>query len=149
MKFITAFIFTTLLMPPSVNWSTDFDTAKTEAATSKKFILLNFSGSDWCIPCIKMKKDIFESSAFQNFATDKLVLVKADFPRLKKNQLPKQQVQQNEALAAKYNPQGVFPFTILLDAQGKVLKTWNGLYKGTPESFTQDIQKLTATHGGK
>ncbi len=89
-----------------------------------------------------MKKEIFESSEFENFAPDNLVLVKADFPRLKKNQLDKQQTKQNEDLAARYNPQGAFPFTVLLDAKGHVLKSWDGLYKKTPEEFTGEINKI-------
>ena len=148
MKFLAAFLFATLLMPlTGITWSTDFEKAKSEASSSKKLILLSFSGSDWCIPCIKMKKEIFESSEFQTFASSELVLVKADFPRLKKNQLDKQQTKQNEALAARYNPQGAFPFTVLLDANGKVLKSWDGLYKKTPTEFTNEIQKIA--HGRK
>lgn len=143
MKFLTAFLITVFLAPPSfIIWSTNFEKAQTEAAISKKLILLNFCGSDWCIPCIKMKKEIFESSEFENFAPDNLVLVKADFPRLKKNQLDKQQTKQNEDLAARYNPQGAFPFTVLLDAKGHVLKSWDGLYKKTPEEFTGEINKI-------
>lgn len=146
MKFFSAFLFVALLMPLSdITWSTNFEKAITEASTNKKLILLNFCGSDWCIPCIKMKKEIFESSEFQNFAPDNLVLVKADFPRLKKNQLDKQQTKQNEDLAARYNPQGAFPFTVLLDANGHVLKSWDGFYKKTPEEFTGEISKLA--HG--
>ncbi len=144
MKFLTAFLFSSFLIPHSaITWSTDFEKAKTEALESHKFILLSFSGSDWCIPCIKMKKEIFETAEFENFADGKLVLLKADFPRLKKNQLDKQQTKQNEDLAATYNPQGAFPFTVLMDAHGKVLKTWDGLYKKTPEEFTAEIQKFT------
>lgn len=60
-----------------------------------------------------MKKEIFESAAFTQFAASNLLLVKADFPRLKKNKLSKQQTKQNEALAERYNPQGAFPFTVL------------------------------------
>lgn len=143
MKFLTAFLFAAFLMPPSVIiWSTDFEKAKIEATTNHKLILLSFSGSDWCIPCIKMKKEVFESSEFQNFAAEKLVLVKADFPRLKKNQLDKQQTKQNEVLAARYNPQGAFPFTVLLDANGKVLKSWDGMYKKSPEEFTNEIDNV-------
>lgn len=143
MKFLTAFVFAAFLMPPSViTWSTDFSKAKTEALSSKKLILLSFSGSDWCIPCIKMKKEIFESSSFENFASDNLVLVNADFPRLKKNKLDKVQTKQNDDLAAQYNPQGTFPCTVLLDAKGKVLKRWEGLPKVSAEVFTNEISKI-------
>ena len=107
-------------------WLTNFEQAKTEAGTTHKQILLNFSGSDWCGPCIKLKKEILDSEAFLQYASDKLVLVRADFPRAAKNQLDARQTAHNESLAERYNPEGKFPFTVLLSAEGKVLKTWTG-----------------------
>jgi len=123
-------------------WLTNFEKAKTEATATKKRIVLNFSGSDWCGPCIRLKKEIFDSEAFTNYASGKLVLLNADFPRYKKNELPKQQVKENEALADKYNAEGKFPFTVLLDANGKVLKQWEGLPNETPEEFVSEINNF-------
>ncbi|MCU7548004.1 thioredoxin family protein [Chitinophagaceae bacterium LB-8] len=131
------FVFAFWLIPAP--WLTNFDQAKTEAGQSHKYILINFSGSDWCGPCIRMKKEIFESSTFESYATEKLVLVRADFPRLKKNQLPKDQMKANEALADRYNPEGKFPFTILTDESGKILKQWEGLPNETPEQFVNEL----------
>ncbi|MEP7319940.1 MAG: thioredoxin family protein, partial [Panacibacter sp.] len=108
-------------------WQTDFQKAKQIAKEKHQLILLNFSGSDWCVPCIRMKKEIFENEQFSKMADTKLVLVNADFPRNKKNQLRKEIKKQNEALADKYNPEGKFPFTLLLDADGKILRSWDGL----------------------
>ncbi len=124
-------------------WLTDFEKGKTEATTSNKLIVLNFSGSDWCGPCIRLRKEVFGSDAFEKYAADQLVLVNADFPRYKKNQLPKQQVKENEALAERYNSSGKFPFTVLLDASGKVLKQWEGLPDETPEKFVDEINSTT------
>ena len=42
----------------SQEWKTNFETAKTEATKQNKNILLVFSGSDWCGPCIKLDRDI-------------------------------------------------------------------------------------------
>lgn len=120
------FLLVSSLWMSSLEWGGDFEKAKAEANQNHKFILLNFCGSDWCGPCIKLKKDIFESSDFEQYAASRLVLVRADFPRLKKNQLEPHQTAHNETLAEKYNPQGKFPFTVLLDAQGKVIKQWDG-----------------------
>lgn len=107
-------------------WLTNFEQAKIEASAAHKQILLNFSGSDWCGPCIKLKKDILDSPVFLQYAADKLVLLRADFPRAAKNQLDARQTTHNESLAERYNPEGKFPFTVLLSAEGKVLKTWTG-----------------------
>jgi len=127
-----------LLSGPVTDWKLDFKAAKTEAIATHKMILLNFSGSDWCGPCIKLKKDVFESPEFETFATQNLVLVRADFPRQKKNQLPKEQVALNEALAEQYNPKGTFPLTVLLDGKGKVVREWEG-YQPSVSGFIGEI----------
>lgn len=121
-------------------WLTDIASAKEAATQENKMILLNFSGSDWCAPCIKMKRDVFESEVFKQYAEENLVLLRADFPRLKKNQPAKEQVQHNEALAEKYNSLGKFPFTVLLDTEGKVIKAWDGYSNQTPDDFVKQLQ---------
>lgn len=127
----------------TINWQLNFDQAKTEASQAHKLILLNFSGSDWCGPCIKLKKTIFESDEFSQFAADNLILVRADFPRLSKNQLDAKQTAHNEALAEKYNRQGKFPFTVLLSSDGTVLKEWEGYPQSlTISSFIESIQTV-------
>lgn len=123
MKLLTIFF---LLTFSTAEWTTDFTKAKTEASAKNKYILLNFSGSDWCGPCMKLKKEVLDSEDFLKFADDKLVLVRADFPRKKKNQLSPEQTKQNEALAEKYNNEGKFPLTVLVNADGKVVKSWDG-----------------------
>ena len=126
----------------SSGWMTDFDLAKQKAKDEHKYILLSFSGSDWCIPCIRLHKDIFESKVFTDFADEHLELLNADFPRLKKNQLSKEQQKSNEALADKYDPQGSFPYTVLLTEDGKVVKTWEGYPNVSPEEFTAQLKTL-------
>lgn len=126
----------------SANWRTNFSKAKTEAAQEGKFILLKFSGSDWCIPCIKMEKNIFDDASFQEYASKKLILVNADFPRKKANMPAKEVIASNEMLAEQYNKEGHFPYTVLLDANGKVLKKWDG-YKGeSAQDFIKGIKAV-------
>jgi len=135
-------IYFMLFASASVSWMGDFDAAKTKAANEHKLILVNFSGSDWCGPCIRLRKEILESEAFTNYAADKLVLVRADFPRQKKNQLSKEQTKLNEALADKYNADGKFPFTLLIDENGKVLRSWDGFPNESPEQFVAQISSF-------
>lgn len=139
--FIATVFFTSFTIIPGVNWLTDFEQAKSEASDTKKYILLNFSGSDWCAPCIRLKTEFFASEAFQEFAEENLVLANADFPRLRKNQLHKNQILHNEALAETYNPDGKFPLTILLNASGKVIKQWEGLPQKSAEQFVEEIKR--------
>ena len=135
-------IYLLLALSPPVTWLGDFTQAKTEATQKHQLILINFSGSDWCGPCIRLRKEILESDAFVNYASDHLVLVRADFPRQKKNQLSKEQVKLNEALADKYNADGKFPYTLLVDENGKILKDWDGFPNETPEQFIAQINGL-------
>lgn len=131
-----------LLFTISTGWETDFEKAREKAKKEHKLVLLKFSGSDWCIPCIKMQKEIFENDAFKQFADSALVLVNADFPRLNKNKLPKDQQKQNDKLADKYNKQGTFPLTLLMNNKGEVLKSWESYTKMTPEQFISQIKPL-------
>jgi thioredoxin-related protein len=144
MKLLISFFITSLFL--SVTWLGDFNEATNEAAKTHKLILINFSGSDWCGPCIRERKEILETETFENYASEHLVLVRADFPRQKKNQLSKEQTARNEALADKYNPQGKFPYTLLVDEHGRILKEWDGFPNESPEKFVEQITQVA--HGG-
>ena len=121
-------------------WENNFDKALQEAKTTHKYVLLNFSGSDWCGPCIKLHNDYFSTTLFKRFADEHLVLVNADFPRQKKNQLSKELQKQNDHLADLYNANGNFPLTVLLSPEGKVLKAWEGVPKLSVDEFIDDIK---------
>jgi thioredoxin-related protein len=138
---VLAFLLMTI---DGVTWLNNFDEAKTIATRENKFILLNFSGSDWCGPCIIMKKEAFESEAFLSVASKKLVLLRADFPRSKKNKLPAELVKSNEKLAEKYNPLGTFPYTLLLDADGNVIKEWDGYAPSSQDRFIKELKDKIA-----
>jgi thioredoxin-related protein len=126
----------------SGDWQNDFEKAKQAAQTEHKYILLNFSGSDWCGPCIRMHKEIFDTDVFNEFAKTHLVLVNADFPRLRKHALPAEIQKKNDQLADQYNKQGIFPLTVLLTSEGKVLKTWEGLPPASADEFTKQLQSI-------
>ncbi len=127
----------------TIIWCENLEKAQTQAQAEQKTIILYFSGSDWCGPCIKLKKEVLETEVFQGFAAEKLVMVKADFPRSKKNQLSKEQTAYNEVLAEKYNPEGKFPYTVLLDNQGKKIKSWDGYPKNmTAQSLVNEIKNI-------
>jgi thioredoxin-related protein len=137
------FLMHLLFLSAFTEWQPDFETAQKVAKDHDRLILLNFSGSDWCGPCIMMKKEIFGSVAFLAMADTSLVLVNADFPRNKKNQLPREKQLENDRLAEKYNPEGKFPFTLLLTSDGRVVKSWDGLPAEDSEHFSSIIQKIS------
>ncbi len=105
----------------SQEWQTKFEQAKQLATEQNKAIVLVFQGSDWCAPCIKLDKEIWSQPEFKALAKDKLVMLKADFPRKKKNKLPQELQNQNNKLAELYNPQGHFPLAVVLNNKGDLL----------------------------
>ncbi|MEZ4875490.1 MAG: thioredoxin family protein [Flavobacteriaceae bacterium] len=120
------------------DWQTNFDTAKQKATQNNLPIVLVFQGSDWCAPCIKLNKEIWSTETFKTYAKDHFVMLQADFPRKKKNALDSDLETQNKALAEKYNKQGIFPFVVVLDKNGKVLGE-TGYLKTTPSDYIQHL----------
>jgi thioredoxin-related protein len=119
-----------------LSWKTDFTQAKAAAAESKRFILLDFTGSDWCPWCIRMDKEVLERPAFADFAAKHLVLVKLDFPRSKPQ--PAAEKVQNEQLAQKFVIQG-YPTYVLLDSAGNEVRRQEGYLPGGPVEFIRWI----------
>lgn len=130
------------LHPLASVWHVNLDESLQLARQEHKHVLLNFSGSDWCGPCIQLRKQVLDHPDFLSMADTSLILVNADFPRMKKNQLSPAQQKQNNAVADKYNPQGKFPYTLLLSADGKVIKAWEGDPGEKPVVFAQEIRNL-------
>jgi hypothetical protein len=124
-------------------WHTNMAEAKDLARKEHRHILLNFSGSDWCGTCILLRRDILDQPAFMQMADTTLILVNADFPRKKKNQLTPEQQRLNDELADQYNSRGQFPLTLLLTAEGKVLKQWEGNPGVSPELFSELVRATT------
>ena len=121
MKVFLAALILTLV--PGVH---TLEEAKAVAVKQHRAILLTFSGSDWCVPCIRMEKEVFQTTAFRQLADSSLVLLNADFPRTSQHKLPAAQQKINESLADQYNPSGKFPYTLLLDTAGLVIAAWEG-----------------------
>jgi thioredoxin-related protein len=142
MKSILFALLMSIMLPTHEGWKTDFEMAKTEAAKSQKLILLNFSGSDWCNPCRQMKRKIFDDATFIKYADENLILINADFPRNKKNQLSSSLKSQNEQLAETYEV-NMFPMTILLDSVGNEITRWEGSYQGSAAKFVKSIEKAS------
>lgn len=128
-------------MMVSQNWKTDFTEAKKEATQKNRPIILVFQGSDWCAPCIKLDREIWSTDEFKAYAKEHYVMLKADFPRRKKNELPAVQQERNNKLAEKYNTKGYFPFVVVLDKSGKVLGE-TGYRKTTVKDYIATLDKF-------
>ncbi|HKO78342.1 MAG TPA: thioredoxin family protein [Flavobacterium sp.] len=122
MKYLISFLLLlTSVFGYSQNWNTNFEDAKAKAEKENKNILLVFSGSDWCGPCMKLDNVVWKSPEFQLESDKNWVIYKADFPKKKANQLSPELTESNNMLAEKYNKNGSFPLVLLLDKKGKVI----------------------------
>ncbi len=137
MKLFAGLLTAALFFSNSLNaqkWHNDLVTAQEQAQIKGHNILLVFSGSDWCAPCIKLDKEVWSTEEFQELAEGHFVMLKADFPRKKQNKLSDTQQQKNNQLAEKYNQQGNFPLVVLLDQQGSVLGI-TGYKRVSPQEY--------------
>ena len=121
------------------DWPTDYEQALTTAKESKKCVLMNFTGSDWCGPCIMMHKLVFSKPAFTEFAQKNLVLLHVDFPM--RHAIPDALKAQNDHLMEKYHVEQ-FPTVILLSPDGKVLGQLTGYSGEGPAEVIAWVEKL-------
>lgn len=120
-------------------WTSDFAAAKKEAAESKKDLLVDFTGSDWCGWCIKLNKEVFSHEPFKAGVKDKFVLVELDYPQ-DKSKLSEATIKQNEELGKKYQVAG-YPTILLCDADGKPYAA-TGYKPGGPEEYVKQLDEL-------
>lgn len=142
MKKIVYLLLLVSTMSFGQDWITDFKKAKEIATAKDQKIILVFQGSDWCAPCIKLDREIWSTDTFTAYAKDHYVMLQADFPRKKKNALPEAQATANAQLAEAYNRQGIFPFVVVLDANGKVLGQ-TSYKKIAPKEYINHLESFT------
>ena len=133
----------------------DMDEALSLARAQGKVVLVDFTGSDWCSPCIMLHHQVLETEVFKEFAADKMVLLTLDYPRIKP-QDPKVK-EANEKLMEKFKIES-FPTVILLDADGKeffrpdiedaIVETDDG-FEFSPEKFNEVLKKAIALPNAK
>ncbi len=122
----------------AADWTEDYAAAVTQAKKEHKMILLNFTGSDWCIWCKRTDKEVFETKAFKDFADKNLVLVTLDYPKARA--LSDATKAQNAKLEEKYGIEG-FPTLVVLNAKEKVVFSQIGYKEGGAEAFLAQFPK--------
>lgn len=119
-----------------LNWLTNLEDAQELAAKNNVPILINFTGSDWCQWCFKLRDEVFNTKKFDAYAKENLILVEIDFPRKKK--LAEEVVAYNRSLGQKYEVKG-YPTLMIVDSKGKVL-TQMGYVPGGPDAFIGELE---------
>ncbi|HOX40107.1 MAG TPA: thioredoxin family protein [Candidatus Brocadiia bacterium] len=125
-------------------WLTSLDEAMNASKKTKKPILADFTGSDWCGWCIKLKAEVFDTPEFKQWAAENVVLLEIDFPRKKAQD--EETKKQNQELATKYGIRG-YPTILFLDTEGNVLGK-SGYMKGGPTGWIENAQKAIASKEG-
>jgi thioredoxin-related protein len=139
---ITAVLSFLLLYANSQSNFLTYDKAIEEAGSNNKNIILVFSGSDWCKPCIQLKNSIIENPIFAIYKEENLIHLELDFPYKRKNQLSKEQRIHNENLAERFNPKGSFPFIVLISDKGDVHGTIDYHSSMTAEMFVHQLKSI-------
>jgi thioredoxin-related protein len=119
----------------ALEWLGDLEAAKERAKQESKFILLCFSGSDWCPACQKLKGEVFDQPAFADFARPKFVCVEADLPRYRP--IGHLQLQANKALEKSFHVSSV-PTVVVLTPDGQELRRL-GYVPGGPAGFISQL----------
>lgn len=124
---------------PSLNWTHDFAAASARAKDEGKLVLLNFTGTDWCVWCHRLRDEVFLTPPFAAYAASDVVLVEVDFPRNKK--LPPEVEKQNKELDERYEVSG-YPTVILVTPEGRELGR-TGYMRGGPKTFIRELRRFS------
>ena len=122
----------------AAEWTEDYAAALAKARKEHKLLLLDFTGSDWCPWCKRIDAEVFSTKKFEDFASQKLVLVKLDFPR--ERPLTKETVAQNASLQKKFKVEG-FPTIVVISPSEKVVFVQEGYKEGGPDAFLDQFPK--------
>jgi thioredoxin-related protein len=122
-----------------LSWATDLSKALEQAKAENKIVLLDFTGSDWCVWCIKFEDDVLSKPEFANYAKTNLVMVMLDFPNAKKQSDSVKKT--NNDLQDKFKVEG-FPTYVALSPDGKEIGRQVGYLSGGPQAFIAELEKF-------
>ena len=134
--FLIVFLFLTSISADQL-WITDFDVALEKAKENEKYLLIEFSGSDWCPPCIRLNNEVFKTDLWKKWADENVISVLIDFP--KSGQSNKDKIK-NELVAKNLNVT-YFPTIVILNKNGEEMFR-TGYKSGGPEKFISHLENL-------
>lgn len=122
----------------NLTWLTSLPDAEAQAKKENKLVLIDVSGSDWCVFCKELDEDVFQKPQFIDYARTNLVLVQVDFPHHIK--LPPELEAANKAITNKFAVEGC-PTLLALSPDGKVLWKQPGYLDGGPRAVIAQLEK--------
>ena len=122
LRLLLIFLFPLIQLSPT--WESNFDVAKQRSIKENKIILIHFVKKTSDAKNNKLEKAIFDTNEFVAYANKQVVLLKIDIgiPLHPENE---KQYYHNTILIERFNNKMLAPYSILTDAEGKILKRWN------------------------
>lgn len=136
---ILSLVFISCKSPSSDNldWEEKLETALSKAQNENKYVLINFTGSDWCVWCQRLSNEVFSQKEFENFAKENLVLVKVDFP--KNIEQSNETKLYNQQLLQQFGVEG-FPTIFILDKNGN-MRLRTGYLPGGAANYVSHLKE--------
>ena len=120
----------------NLKWEDNLEKALQQAKKENKAVLVNFTGSDWCIWCKRLTAEVFSEKEFEKYAEKNLVLVKLDFPQSIEQSTETKMY--NNKLAQRFGVQG-FPTILLFNPTGKLVLT-TGYQPGGSSNYINHLK---------
>lgn len=112
-------------------WLDSFEEAKQVSAATGKPILADFTGTDWCVWCQRLRKEVFDRPEFLNWASENVVLLELDYPKHGRQAAAIKA--QNAELVDRYGIDS-YPTILFLDGVGNELGR-TGYVQGGPDAW--------------
>ena len=124
-------------MAAGKGWVDNVEEAVKTAQNEKKDLLLDFTGSDWCPPCMALNREVLSTESFISEWSKDFVLVELDFPN---NKPQSDEIKRmNNEWNQRFNIRG-YPTIILADSSGLPYAQTVG-YGGGPEAWQANLKK--------
>lgn len=121
-------------------WSLDFDAAASEARDAEKDLLVDFTGSDWCVWCMRLDTEVFLAEGVREALAEQYVLVKVDLPRSPAALEHVPDIARNRQLSREYRVEA-FPTVLLMTSAGEVYAR-TGYVEGGGPAYLAHLREL-------
>lgn len=126
----------------AVEWMTDLDAALAKAKAEGKCVLVDFTGSDWCGWCIKLRQEVLDHADFVPFLAANFVPVEIDVPQDASRVGGVEQLEKNQLLCDKFAVEG-YPTIMVITPEGQVV---GGFVGGADLQEAKEALELALTH---
>jgi len=122
---------------PPQGWTDSITEGIAQAEREGKMLLLDFTGSDWCVWCEKLDSEVWNTPEFKAWSGENLVKVFLDYPQ--SINLSEDQLRQNQLLKQYFGIKG-YPTIFLLDSNlTPLLQT--GYHEGGPGEYIRHLKE--------